>query len=362
MSVKKGRFSQALYLQIPRGAALQRMESGRVQEELSMATLVAAPQPQCELLSLQVVTPVAELIAHGMWTEILWMTRWPHSIVDHFPPPHVREKQRQHMSAQVDWSVAGQQFDEIRRFLWELAPRIIAEERARREEAATETSGRLAGWVRLLDSAARRFQPGGSQIVFARAAKSRYDAKVLIETFFAAWHLKDQSSLKQMMSRTLKICFPGTSGDLLPARIPGRSTIYRSKLLIDLAIMRLRQTEWRADRLYFCSVDSSPQVGRDWLMSRQVEIDRCEVMHVWDAAMALARLSLDEEATHTANGVLMEHVSTHHNPPMALGLGQTTAPHKCAALLHAIFLECPSWQALQSTFSNIVSLTTDMGT
>jgi len=139
--------------------------------------------------------------------------------------------------------------------------------------------------------------------------------------------------------------------------------------------------------------DSSPQGGRDWLLSKvsviPANVDLCG-LH--DAARAVASRSgspaaisdsdsdgssedvqSDGENRNLANcdfdqrqlcfQKLQAGLSEHVFPPVALGLRQSDLAHKCAAFVHCVALEVsPTRGDLEEALGSVVSFTTDMGT
>ncbi len=348
---------------IPGTEELECVRDGEVVGKTCLQDVIGDGAKVC---CLQMFAPVTTLVASGLWTDLLWLGRWqlPTPLFEDFPQQDwVSRHQWDHeeRNTEVNWGAAGSRLREISYQLRQWAPSILEAERgSQEEESVAGTELMLESCVRFLDKCAWKLQPSCDSV---KVARQRHAACTLIQSILLAWGIKDKGKMNNVLSQALELCFPG-GGKLLQVRAaPSPSTVNRSQFLVDVAMMVRRQLEWTNRSLHYLFADASPQGGRDWLMSRQVEIDRSHLVEVWEAAMALERQEEPHTATTDAcNCILTERVSLHLHAPVALGLGQMSVSHKCAALLHAMFLETPSWNALKTTLSNVVSVTTDMGT
>ena len=115
--------------------------------------------------------------------------------------------------------------------------------------------------------------------------------------------------------------------------------------------------------------DSSPQAGRDWLISEYTAVDHDELDGVFDAVSTLYRLGMqgelgqdEAEERESQSCFLWEVVRRHVLPPAAMGAARTSLPHKMHALLHQIYLEHGSWSRVEAFCDSVACITTDQGT
>ena len=105
--------------------------------------------------------------------------------------------------------------------------------------------------------------------------------------FFSHNHFQTLRDLRERLSR------PEEETGL---RIPSKATLSRARIRLDVLMMRWRADRFKLEPAYFIflSSDSSPQGGRDFLMTVEDSISRHHASLVVDGnPQALARLSLD---------------------------------------------------------------------
>ena len=119
--------------------------------------------------------------------------------------------------------------------------------------------------------------------------------------------------------------------------------------------------------------DSSPQSGRDWLMSMAA---MCRVRKLSEAAQAVKylvrtrpdwsdhweALDPDLEVSASMTEQLQTNLRNHTFLPVALGSGRSKVEDKSSALLQALALECSNRAEFRDRLGRIFSWTTDMGT
>ena len=163
-------------------------------------------------------------------------------------------------------------------------------------------------------------------------------------------------------------------GLAVQTRIPSKTTMSRGSVYLDMAYLLYCQDKWKQDRhLMFMWADSSPQSGRNWLMSMATPGRADKILEAASAATYLARtrsdwsdrweaLDLDLEEHARMTKILNDTLSNHTFLPVALGSGKGKVEDKSSALLQALALECSSRAELKDRLDSIVAWTTDMGT
>ena len=147
--------------------------------------------------------------------------------------------------------------------------------------------------------------------------------------------------------------------------IPSRTTLRRAQLRLDTAFMLTQKqaTVSAGPVIRFSWADSSPQVGRDWLIIKE-RIPLDALIHTTCACNELVRAgaALTRDERSGFNMVLAQNVRERVLPPVAMGSGKTGIEHKVAAMLHALALESADSRTLDGALNSIVSFTTDLGT
>ena len=209
---------------------------------------------------------------------------------------------------------------------------------------------------------------------------NRFDITTVVGTLAAAMHLRNRHELKDIVKQIMATVFEEFDfDDSVWEKIPSASTLSRSQLLVDAAhccFMRQRFRE-QTFRMYLLA-DSSPQAGQDYLLSTALMI-ACNDLEKCVAASSYMRSSWQElveaykrdDHETFADIVLLRNqhgmtlascINVHRFLPMALGSGASGLEHKTTALARAIFAETQSVSDLQSVLSQVVSMTSDMGT
>eukprot|EP00974_Lingulodinium_polyedra_P093033 9013729-Lingulodinium_polyedra.AAC.1 len=196
------------------------------------------------------------------------------------------------------------------------------------------------------------------------------------------------------------------------------STMQRSNLLIDLAMVRMKRLSYEQlvsrPRVFYGWADSSPQLGRDWLVLRYFSISSDELIACWEAQLDLARdrpwreaavrrekaarearalhgfepdgmlneaiadevdMSSDSSSSTEASceealllarreelcRLLKDQLLPHVCVPASMGQGCTDVASKVLAATHQLAVESPDVRVLQEMLKSFVSMTTDMG-
>ena len=124
--------------------------------------------------------------------------------------------------------------------------------------------------------------------------------------------------------------------------------------------------------------DSSPQAGEDYLLSTALmiashDLERCFVAasymrSSWDELLDAYKQEDREKLSNIAllrdeyGQTLKSCMALHRFLPMALGSGASGLEHKTTALARAMFAETQTIPALHEVLSQVVSMTSDMGT
>ncbi len=221
--------------------------------------------------------------------------------------------------------------------------------------------------------------------------KRVWDTETVLYYFRAALLLRDATMLPMAVRLLSKASFaalasPGTSGGgLLPvSAMPNGKTLMRYSLAVDAAAILMARDDATSIVARYGWADSSPQGGRDWLLSMVSECKH-DLAELHSLSSKLIRASAvqadsgdDDSASsdseiEQADQLAKERMSAYEKltsglqlrtlVPAALGLGATSIPHKCSAFLHSMVLECPQDAAqFRQVMGSFVSLTTDMGT
>ena len=277
--------------------------------------------------------------------------------------------------------------------------------------------GDLLAWADNLDRPAVELTRTGFQ----------YTAAAMIHAFRVTRLLRRKMALKQVLERALDFLSPGLFSETLAKSsqtVPSKYTLWRAEFAIDLALIHMerRRNQVSADQpiLRWAWADSSPQLGRNWLVLRHHRVSQDHLLPAWEAAMELAldrpiqeklftragrraalsaKLGFDVDlALEDGIAVDMEHeeassdddaedaaaartplgperrqelgarlraaISYHTHIPAALGKGTgfSDLASKVRAATHVFGVESSSVQDLSRYLRSFVSVTTDMGT
>ena len=211
-----------------------------------------------------------------------------------------------------------------------------------------------------------------------QASKSRgqgYSNRQLMNAVFFRFTLGNGAKASKAFQLALAVGIPEVDlqGLAVQTRIPSKTTMSRGSVCLDMAYLLYCQDKWKQDRhLMFMWADSSPQSGRNWLMSMATTGRADKILEAASAATYLARtrsdwsdrweaLDLDLEEHARMTKILNDTLSNHTFLPVALGSGKGKVEDKSSALLQALALECSSRAELKDRLDSNVAWTTDMG-
>ena len=128
--------------------------------------------------------------------------------------------------------------------------------------------------------------------------------KTLVQCFIMSRDLRSRRALKQVLSKAIKLALdPALAYSVLQNEdwemVPSASTLSRANLQVDIAYMLVLRKEFQAEkargvrRYRFLKVDSSPQGGKDWLLSEVVALSSEDMKKLTTAFNALAEFEQD---------------------------------------------------------------------
>ena len=237
----------------------------------------------------------------------------------------------------------------------------------------TSLKGQMAEWADSM-AASCNLDSLSKQKQQRRLFKSEF----LVNTILISSMLRNESLLGEVAQRTVLAIAPAPvrlwleqTGVNVCDMVPHFSTLSRGKLPFVAAYRLAWQDYWRTHEAgWYVQVDSSPQLGKDWLL--------CLITFVARAQLPLLHAGLQElyqlaEARHTACDVdaarrqelssqLPTWIQTHTLNAGAVASGRSSLLHKLHALLHAFYIELGSWPAVFRQCGLGVSFTSDGGT
>ena len=253
------------------------------------------------------------------------------------------------------------------------------------EEAALELFewedlvSRLDSFVAAAGSGARKVAELPSSASVLRRG-NRYDVASIVGTLASAMQLRDRhdlSHLRRIVQQTTSVIFPECDFDeSVWQKIPSGPTLSRAQLLVDAAFCCFTRDRYAQQkfRMYLLA-DSSPQAGEDYLLSTALmiashDLERCFVAasHMrssWDEVLDAYK---QEDREKLSNIALLrdEYGEVVHGfaPLSANGLGvrRLWFGAQNTALARAMFAETQTIPALREWLSQVVSMTSDMGT
>ena len=200
----------------------------------------------------------------------------------------------------------------------------------------------------------------------------------LVDYFECALHMKSAESLARVCQVLKSLDLKRGNASSSTARLaPKSSKVKRLYLQMDTAYMLYQQQLSSKSFHRYLLVDSSPQGGRDWLLSKALVV-YASPLNLTQAARTLSNLvaqvgehqssrELDLDPSLNAKedeqsliAQIREGLKTHTLPPAALGLSHSNTAHKASALLHAMTLEVPA-DAFQHQLRGVLSVTGDLG-
>ena len=155
----------------------------------------------------------------------------------------------------------------------------------------------------------------------------------LVRAFLLSRELKQCSRLKQVLTRAIQYALPpavaqGVLRDEVWNTVPERWTLSRGNLHCDAAFMMLQRKLFHESLRAggcrrFLKLDSSPQGGRDWLVTESSTARVSDLLALADAASDLLQHEEGSEAQADAAVRLETQVESHIFPPMAMASKRT---------------------------------------
>ena len=226
----------------------------------------------------------ADQFLKGSWDEIVLLARWPR-LWKHFPSPTWASQYcgRHDASDATGAATPAEELQAAANLLKKWAPTILSSCRPDSPELV-EARADLEGRVIWLERASAATQP--RQIDAGSATEHRlqrrphsgrcWDSETVVQYFRAALLLRDASSLplavrllsKASLAALASPAVDEHGGGILPvSAAPSGKTLMRYSFSVDAcAILMARENAGQVFARYGWS-DSSPQGGRDWLLS-----------------------------------------------------------------------------------------------
>jgi hypothetical protein len=208
---------------------------------------------------------------------------------------------------------------------------------------------------------------------------NRYTGMALVMTIIFANSLRDAGTVRDTTMQALSLIFSQAmatqlSNLLATCPLPSASTLTRARLWVDIAHILSRQEDSKSilldPKACYLKADSSPQVGKDWLMTkvREVRISLLTklLVNVWD--LVNSPLKFDETDLDVMNvwfeksAEICNAFCTHTYIPVAIGSRRSSLRHKLSAIMWALYLESAGLNELGAFLRSVVAITTDQGT
>ena len=363
--------------------------------------LAGWPALPATIMALQVAHPCAMACLSGSWTKLVLLARWSGTLWPSCPQVawrRIMSGQQEQIRERLFVRSSAEPWAEAANALRSWAPAVLASQDGGPVSAAfLATRGQLEDLCSLIEFNAEVADQRSRRLEDIREQR-RWGSAELQICWQAASLMKKMRALPEavrLLSKAVTAAIPAalaTGCRPCPpeAAAPSEATLSRLNFAVDVAAMLLARANARPGATRYGWADSSPQGGRDWLLSKVSvipgDVDLCD-LH--DAAIAVAKRSSSPAISDSDSGSCSEDaqsdvekhsdcdvdqrrvcfqklqagLSEHVFPPVALGLRQSDLAHKCAAFVHCVALEVsPSRGHLEEALSSVVSFTTDMGT
>ncbi len=207
-----------------------------------------------------------------------------------------------------------------------------------------------------------------------RYKNSKWSVEDLVDHFEAYLHMKNAEGVREVLLILNRMaCRRSNHQFVVPPNSPSAFLLRQMYFQVDLALMLFhrKKEEVSESQFKYFVVDSSPQGGRNWLLSKCSSIDVGSIPFASAAASYLVNHAVAEAAKqHTETGCpdhimkklndLDSCVQQHTCVPTAMGLSHANTAHKAAAFLHSCLLEASPNQ-FQNILVNTISFTADLG-
>jgi len=263
--------------------------------------------------------------------------------------------------------------------LREWAPHILA--------AHPDARSDLESAVAWLDSCVTDMTPSGICVQRTAWNKHMFDTLFLLRCTLLSREIRCAGKMKSTIKQAVALVLPPQVAEHVAAamdhdviRLPSRSTLSRFHLVLDAAFMIIeREKDEEANRqeaippARYVMVDSSTQVGVDWMVTCLTEVAGEQLLEISEAVDRLSHIRAaaaaggdtqtqpDEATVSALEHIIVSGLRIHALPPVAIGAGASSLSHKAHAVLHQSRLERESWQGVRRLAHTVFSFTTDLG-
>ena len=204
-----------------------------------------------------------------------------------------------------------------------------------------------------------------------------YRSPVLLSAVLLLSSLKSERRLAEVVELVSSAAFPAPLVDesvfaqLMRGSFPAGATVLRAGMVVTFAFILYIRSLAAEKRWYrYITADSSPQCGRNWLLSLQTWLEQGNAVRAWEAVQRLVLghpekadmleaqpQSLDLQDRRELELFLQSALIRHVGVPVALGGGRASVQDKVAAFLHSEAMESHSRDALLERMNEVVSWT-----
>ena len=340
--------------------------------------------------AVQLAAPLADLVARGSINQVVLLSHWTR-LWSEFPPPEWQGCAPAPAVGSIDLSMSAlvARSASLASKLQNWAPILLQQAAGDSAALRTELEKEVA-WLQALGASGSQGAGNGgtsrwsspAALLYFRAAselKSVQSLPSVIAIVGAAQLASSNKGTAEMVSNESLIQGMTANNGVKP---PSATTLRRMCFAIDAGAMlleRSKRSRFRCAASYGWA-DSSPQGGRDWLLTKLAshrwnpeDAQRPGIVDLFKQALLLicsgsedgrreadpARLELRKNAI----SILRCSLTLRVLPPAAIGLRRANLAHKAAAFVHSIALETnQSIECLEAELSSLVSFTTDLGT
>ena len=161
----------------------------------------------------------------------------------------------------------------------------------------------------------------------------------LIQAFLLSREVRSNKILKVVLSKAIRFALdPALAAVVLDKEnwsvVPDGPRLSRGNLQIDVAFMMSLREEHSAARgsgqkhWHFLKIDSSPQGGKDWMLSEMLTLKQKDMATLAHAFQDLAQQRQDTEEHIQASGMIFDILKSHIHPPAALGSKRASVVYK----------------------------------
>ena len=210
-----------------------------------------------------------------------------------------------------------------------------------------------------------------------RHKNSEWSVDELFDHFEAYLHTKNAEGVKEVLLILNRMACRRSNHQLMvPPNSPGAFLLKEMYFCVDLALMLFhrKQEEVSGSQFKYFVVDSSPQGGRNWLLSKCDSVNADSIPQASEAVSHLvnhavteaSKLSKQLAVSACPDSLIKELYSLDSLiqrrtcVPSAIGLSHANTAHKAAAFLHSCLLEASPNQ-FQNILVNTISFTADLG-